>query len=598
MDRTVAEAILGEKFYQGLKNFYASIWEDDAEYKVCLVRRSFVLERLFLEMEGRVIDTFDEHGVMTDSAILSLCPQIAEYYRDKHYFPSILICDDILIHGRAINSFLIQLENQIIRSLKEMKCEIDEADVRTRLSFAITIHVYTKNNEPSIILSRYLTRIKSDEIQEAFVWRDLSNRIAILISESGRANANFILASYATKKDFGEEIKGFRRISTFYRGNKQTVYIRKRDYGTGMKAIYTFRINHKSLNGKYAVLPFVILSGIDKDGKIYLVQKIQEALENDTFRQIIKGWEANSQRTLNEFISCVLSRNLLLSLKQDAALDDSILEDSAEVSKIACNYGNSREVYELISYIYSVLLFTMEELDEILKTATMSSQPIISFGSDNEIANEECNILDMMEKEISKAGCDAEAEAYEYKNREYAPSEVQYKEEKLSVEQLLRKNAKSSIESAVAYMFQFMDEGFMVLSVYKSCQEAAERYEQFCKAGEQSLMIEPLNLYEYLPLLTAITRKCQGAGLDVYEEIDNFVAKSSIKIDKNVVNTWKEFLENLKRMGQSIEDWDFNMINRIYREEDKDVEEDMMKSIKRDLDIINKRKRLVAEYLE
>lgn len=599
MKKTDAVSILGEEFYDGIVRFYENIWNSDYSYKVCLVRRSFVLNRIFYEMKPRKVET---NNIITDSALLALCPKIAKQFIENEYrFPSILICDDILIHGRAINTFLVSFENQLIATIIELDKSLeDKADeIRTKISFAIDIKIYMKNKEASILLSRYLTRMQSDKIAEACIWRDLSNRISLLISRSGKANANFVLATRVNKKVVNMEMNQWIRRETFYRGNRQIVYIKTLEFGHGIKAVCTIRINKEFNVEEYCAIPFIFLPAINEVGRTYLIESIKNKLPEDK-RIICQKWEKYSKRSLDEFITCVLSQNLLLIFQNDNNVKDTKSNSTTkmEIEKIANNYGNDEEVFNLIQYIADKQLFSFEEFEGIIENSTKESIPI----SVQDLFREEpeLGLLDELERNISERGLLAEIEAYKIKSSNYTPTtKLQYDEAKQEIAEFIGPSniskAKYSIYDAVAYALQFMDAGMMVLSVYKSGEENAERYCQYLKAGEQSLMIEPMGVFEYIPLLVAMNRRCTATGIDIRDELYKYVAQNGIS--QEIIDKLVSLLCHLQESGQTINDWNFNMMERVYRDDGIVSDEDKIAVINRTFSMMSKQREHVLEYL-
>lgn len=601
MGREKVEVILGKEFFQGLRDFYRKIEESDYIYKVCLVRRSYVLGQIFYNIVEEKHSDGKMNPCITDSALISLCPELVEYFIANKHFPGILVVDDILIHGRAINAFLVRLEDELIRCFHDREYEIDDDDVRTELSYAISIWIYIRNNKTSVLLVRYQARVTCWNIESAVVWRNLSNRISILISESGLANANYILSSVSQNfDDIGENY--FRKITTYYRDSLETAYIRILDFGSGPKAILTVRDYALKGSEKKRVIPFVFLPEISAKSRMWITDVIDERLKEKGYNEFsVLKWE-KLYRISNEFISLVLSQNLWfifsqmyhINLREEIGTE----EERQEINKIAHNYGNSKQIKELIQYIKENQLFTEQELVEIIGYITQDSQTLFTYSSENISAQQKSNLLTIMENIIFEQGQDSEWEAYRLKRESYIPTKLQYRESKENVnefwEQIYqRAQDEFSIYYVVAYTLQFMDVGIMVLSVYKSYDADRQSYCQYCKAGEQSLMIQPLRLYLYIPLMVAMYRKCSIGGRDFDHELWEW--KEKLGIPENKCKEIIHYMHDLEQVGQTIYDWDFNMRTRVYR--DDDLGDDIYRKIERNLDMANEQKKLVTEYL-
>ena len=594
-----ARVILGDEFFEGLRDFYRSIRESKYQYKICLPRRCFVLGRIFMELDGESETTFDEKGCMTDSAVLSLCYEIAISFINNGKFPSILVCDDILIHGRAMNAFLVKLENRIIQCLVELGCKLSYVEMRTKLIFAIDIWVYMKSSKSSLMLSRYLARIKAVNISDPVIWRDLSNRISVLICESGAANANFILSSVVTYKEFSGRQGGYTKVETVYRKNKEISYIEPLNFGTGIKAILSVRMNATPEMKKKRIIPFVFLPHLQKGEREILLQAIEKKLPNERFCQIVNRWKNRSDRICSEFISLVLSQNVLLSFMQEYELREILDDVDVEISKISHNYGNSTDVCDLIKYIKKNKLFSKEELIELIKTVTEQAEPICE-STDYHILTEETSnkLLGVMEDIISEVGWQSEKEAYELWADSYIPTKLQYKETRMGIFDYIdkvREHAEGffSLYYVMAYALQFMDAGLMVVSVYKADEQDGE-YAQYCKAGEQSITVQQRRNYKYIPLLVAINRRCIGSGLSVQEELDDYISQYSISDDDR--QKMLDLLRRIKEADQSVDDWDFLMQECTNDMETDDMDERISELIRRNYEIIDEQKKHVMQY--
>lgn len=602
MNEKKAKSILGEEFFDGLKNFYRSLKENKQyQYRVLLVRRSYVLYRIFREFECGAEEEFDIEEFITDNALISQCPNIVQYYMANKVFPAILIADDILIHGRAINAFLVKLEQQLIRELGQLGCEDDDIKIRTELTRAVSVRVYMKNDKPSVLLARYQTRVKCERIDSAVVWRDLSNRVAILVSQADMANASFTPSAVASGRIENEQSLDFRKIETFYRGNRQIVYLRFLDFGEGIKSIYTVRTSKRCGNNK-RYIPYVLLPELSSESMEWLMEQITVRLERRGIKtECIKNWKS-IYRTRNEFVSMVLSWNMMFIFWNKTHKIQQLIPEKKEICKMAHNYGNQPEIYNVIDFIIKNPLFSAQELETLLEHATSKAKILYEGSIPFEEMNEDRRIqlLDIMEDEIGSEGLEAERQAHILRTHEYIPTELQYKEARVKVSDFWRKirDVKPevfSIEYAIAYMLQFMDMGIMVISMHKSQESDCVSCKQYVKAGEQSLMLEALNLYEFIPLLDAIETKCEGDFELIAEQWEKYIQKEQIPQDK--ADKVKRFLCNLQGTGRKARDWRFNMINLVFRDYDKAAEEDQIARIKRIMALTEKQTAYVQKYL-
>ncbi len=604
MDVTDAKLILGDDFFWGLRKFYREIRESKHRYKVCLVRRSFVLSRIFMSIDGETETEFDENGCMTDSVIFSLCAEIASFFSANKRFPDILICDDILIHGRAMNAFLVKLENQIIYYLKEQGCIFSEDEIRTKLISTIDIRVYMKSNKSSLMLARYQTKVKCNTVSEASVWRNLSNRMSVLICESGAANASFILSTLIKESPIKVDKDAYVSVVTSYRENVQTAYIRMIHAGQNVKAILTIRKCATPKADEYRLIPFIFLPSLSKGSKEDVLFNIKNRLPNKRYVQIVQQWERNSSRLCSEFLSMVLSQSLLLSFMEDYGLRQAD-DNNEELMKLAHNYGRTQEIYELLQYIQQNALFTLDELICLLQEATVMSRPIypeIAMKPQDEQAE---RLLCIMEDIISEAGWEAEKQAYELQSGSYVPTKLQYKEMREKIVDFMeevRKGAEKAGERfslfyITAYTLQFMDAGLMAVSVYKEAN-SEEDYTQYCKAGEQSITVQPKRNSIFIPLLVAMERRCSGAGLDFRKELLTFIENSGkTSHEKDAMfKSIEDFIGKVRQTGQSVGDWDFFMIECSNQQAKGDLTKRSRELVRRSQKIAHEQREYIMRY--
>lgn len=637
MEEKKARVILGDEFFEGLRDFYREIRQSKHQYKVCLPRRSYVLNRIFMDIDGESEVEFDQGGCMTDSALFSLCGEIADFFMATGRFPDILICDDILIHGRAMNAFLVNLENRLIHCLRDRRCELDDVEIRTRLTYAVDIWVYIKNNDTSLLLSRYLFKVKADRIDCPVVWRNLSNRIAVFICDSGEANANFVISVVTEYKKEMSKQNGYKEITKKYRDNAERIFIKPLDFGTGeVKAVFTVREIAAFQQGKKRLVPFVFLPALQPASRDMVLQAVIDKIAGNShgedngindrleFMETINHWRKSLGRICDEFISLVLSQNLLLSFMEDNGMNPWDFKESteeepgengkediekkqdrgqrlkcAEICKIAHHYGNSQAVWKLISYIGETRLFTERELIGLLKDAVMQANPICKLSDCRDLDERaSLKLCEIAEDVISDAGWQAEKEAYELWKDTYIPTKLQYKEVRRAAPDFIsevkdKAGTNFSLYDIMAYILQFMDNGLMVVSVYKSGEDN-DCYEQYCKTGEQSITVQPKRCEEYIPLLIVMNREHRGAGTDFGDEFQRYCRRFHLPDEwETAIN---ELNKKLKETNQTLDDWDFLMQECTNYIPTDDLEVLIFELIRKNYGMIKKHKEHIREY--
>ncbi len=118
-EKALEECVKIFEKYCGLdsKNF------EEYDYRAFVTRRCFNLNEYFCH-EGyyskKKAKTLDEKrdSFMSQNALLTYAPEIAEFYMKNKRFPKILVVDEVVFYGRETNSFLNRFEAAVRRVFK------------------------------------------------------------------------------------------------------------------------------------------------------------------------------------------------------------------------------------------------------------------------------------------------------------------------------------------------------------------------------------------------------------------------------------------------------------------------------------------------
>jgi hypothetical protein len=128
------------------------------------------------------------------------------------------------------------------------------------------------------------------------------------------------------------------------------------------------------------------------------------------------------------------------------------------------------------------------------------------------------------------------------------------------------------MKDGIRYFLQMMDAGIIAISSYASNNMNVAGFAQFAKNGEQSLLIKPLKMYEYMPMLDLMWRKCIQWGWKIKEELTNFYNSQywGERTGDEELENIKDFIANLQELGQEPADWCGNFMERIPKIENDD----------------------------
>ncbi len=310
--KDLVKRILGREVYFDLLAWIDDIRSYKADYTVFVVRRSFVLMQIFTDIweqeTGRKLDAF---FYITDSAILTVCDQIAEFYECNSYFPSIMLCDDIIIHGRNINNLIDDIENR----LKELLPDVDERLLIYELERAIRISVYTCSKDGVLLEKRYESSLRMYRKESYSFLHVLSSNISTLILNSEVANASYVYSAFFDKNSFLSSIIDSGWIKTNYQNTEQySLIIPMVNEYDDIQTIYSYRATVKGQG--IELVPFVFLPQISADETMDIYKNIIQRMEDKEYRQeyidaVNKLYLIEGKRTFYELVSFIHSYALL-----------------------------------------------------------------------------------------------------------------------------------------------------------------------------------------------------------------------------------------------------------------------------------------------
>jgi len=186
-------ALLGDSDYKGINQWFQRIFESRCDY-VIFPARSYLFALVMERAAGKKLEENSSATFLTDGSAFLFCEELAETYKQKGYFPSILLCDVILVHGRNLNHFLEGMEERLCNLLSDY----DKYNIMNAFAESVYINVYAKR-EPCMILSRYELNIRDMiKIDNTYI-HELSNKISALILSSGMPNTCCLYSEHLTE---------------------------------------------------------------------------------------------------------------------------------------------------------------------------------------------------------------------------------------------------------------------------------------------------------------------------------------------------------------------------------------------------------------
>lgn len=580
------KSVLGEGHYALACSFFESVFYAPARYKVFLRRRCLNLMYLYLELhwDGMneeqwldIISTF-----YSDSALLADAKEIAQQYCILRLMPSILIVDDILIHGRTLNRLIDKLTDLVYQYVREGNGDADRETVARDLLGALNIRVMVQNGNPLLLRSPYVKRLycaedKSD-IWSPHRWHELSARLSRLMGEGYFQNTSYVLSVYDVEEgkngDKGETLSamgvehlaercGFT-IDRWARRNRRDVAVRTltNDAGDCM-AFYTLRITQNSVDGKYSIVPFFFCSNMGNvDALLRNVLICLDKKGLDQTEKIFDHWRKSS-RTIVEILYLIFSHNILLLLQQESEQDWNLAE-RLDVDKIKISFRSRMhpETTQFLEQLAGVKepFFSWEEMNRMLLEATKHAVPLVPhqwIAPDSE-AKPGFSAQTYIDLVLSQRAEMRELDAfYQFTGQE----EVRDVEHFPEVERLyatirqLRGDGylgtNGEIIQLIAETHRLMDLAYMSVHAEKREREGEEYFVCTYHEGEQSQFIQIRRFADYLPILVSMERDCSSRPSLIKERVVQFYKDKSHEELTSIC----DFVDMLYRSGQRLRDW-------------------------------------------
>ena len=561
-----------EQKLPGVFQWYENVLEPKWEYVVFIVRRSYLLALLLEELSEKKLEDNEKTTFLTDAALILRCTKMARRYKETGKFPKILLCDDLLLHGRNIN--------HLIDTLHRILCELlpneDEERIRDALVEAIQIQVYIRAEGSILLYGRYLGKLSYIYKGTTKCLYKHSSNISELILQSGMANAGYIYSKCISAPEM-EWVKASVDLQcTQYQNTTQYTYIRY--VGKNIKkAILTVRfVKDRRGNHGYRVIPMVFLPNLDDGVTRMILERIAERMNSKDFRSLMDSlYRIRGKRSFNELLTLVLSNVLLYEFQEKYQFEIQKEEEQAECLKLARNYNFNtlRQAKNCLNEVLYTKLFTIKELTQMLDETIPEEFGFLEFADRNQDSQKPSReqIVHRIEDYFYDRGCEEEKKAIELTKIPYFMG-ARFSERAVrgccfTLQQLHRGYSQKETTMSMAYFLQMMDAGIVSLSSYASKRMDVVGFAQLSKAGEQSLLINPLRVYEYIPLLSAIQKECDRWGINWQRELERYCRAVNTGFDDEEKRKMIQFVQTLESMEQKVADWDEDYTDKKHFED-------------------------------
>lgn len=558
---------LGEENYGLIESFFNFIVNSKAKYKAIIARKCFNLFNLYYRCNFGSPVAEIEDKVISDNALFAYIPEIASEYLEWGFFPEILIADDILIHGRAINSLLDSFIQSVYSFIRDKGVDKEYPDIESDILKSTNIITIVQSDNTLLMKPAYYQRLFTSgyefHVWEPVEWHDLSLRIAQLNCEGPFSNTSHTFSLYeqqanANVNKYVADValgQGFMK-SEWNKRNVRDVWVKPlRSEDGDIFAFYTIRITLNLTLNRYSIIPFVVLPDISASCCMALLEKIfsQSIIEN-------LNCTFPPQRPSAELMNLALNYNLLLLLNQE---DNRIpvSNDVLDIDKMMLNFGKDSVFGKAFSelLVYKKPFLSWDELNDFIISGSKQFSPVMKlYPKPLEIKYRSLN--DAFEETIAEEGEKSELDAYqEYAGQKYV-SEIQLRQpirnlfEKIEQSSGLQYNDREIIE-LVADILRHMDLGAVSVGSERR-NDNCDCFSCVYRAGEQSQFLHPKKYADHLPVLLEMEKDCNSNCKEIVQRIERFYGEES-ELKKKLIS----FVNYLYHSGQRLRDWDIDWLN-------------------------------------
>lgn len=267
--KSIARAYLGEASFDALHMFFSEIWANAPgyRYRVFMARRCFDLNEIFLKIASAdgELDQYDLTGMMSNYALPLYAGEVARRYAETGRIDSILIVDDIIIHGRTIQRLLYDFEKDVEQALRRLGAgdETLYTELHRKLTDAVTIRVYLANKGRFLVDVDYFWKLSWTSCVDRIKWQETSQRISWLIQDSEVANTSFVVSALGEPEALPQQTpSAWKRFSWTLRERVETFYFSRLNDETAqggaiLLAVRSYLVRDALGNRRRLFIPFV-----------------------------------------------------------------------------------------------------------------------------------------------------------------------------------------------------------------------------------------------------------------------------------------------------------------------------------------------------
>lgn len=563
---------------------------------------------------------------ITDSNLLAMDSALAKYYAQNGSLPTILIADELLLHGRAMNKLLLSMEEHLKAAFSDLELDkldgwkktIWKEDICSAFRAQVQIKVYAQKSGGLLLYKRYAQDGKffSGKCMEN-EWRIFSLRIARIVSASAVNNIGFswgfsLPVSYTgnifeynlqVPTSSGKMHMHYCPVVTHMQHITLRNHIVLFVLDNKVKAVWSLRMK-KSLScyqgeRQLLIVPYLMISNPSRENVKNVFFQLKKAIlekkadfQIDDYQALENFFGAFS---ISDSSSCFhfdricdivnLILNCLL-LKSYLCLDDeavSRLVNSVEWDHLCGNYsrfdpieGKITDIKPALRALWKCKLNCPEHyIAALLEDADGLNIEEWSFrhpAEEETLADSKMEqvVLDV----IHDMGLDAEQNAYK-RSISMIPSTEALLASWGSYQGFFevletcrdRLGTGESLYSCIAELIHAMDLGIVGMNIHtrdlKEEDDTSFVY-TMVKAGEQALFIKPLRYRNFIPLLSEIEQEYRPDQVMICHEVAKFIRKNKDAIWETEYALCKTFGNTAEKGMSALTDELIHFLKRLY----------------------------------
>lgn len=248
------KSVLGTYNYDLVQNFFTSLKDIRAQYKVCLNQNSIKLAYMFNTTEG----------IYTADYLLSQCSDIARHYQKFKYFPKILLLTDVILYGRSINDFIDTFLSHVHKELRAGECNTDMGIVTRDVLNSLQIKAIVRCDKPLLLRHIYYACL-----QECPIWamHRVNDLVPMLLQIETEGTCHDVIQCKCGSADIAPRLQslGFIQYTNRQRYTRD-VWLKPINTSSGSPgAYYVYRVIESAVDGAHYIAPMLLFTELDSN---------------------------------------------------------------------------------------------------------------------------------------------------------------------------------------------------------------------------------------------------------------------------------------------------------------------------------------------